>query len=936
MWFNLRNQFIQPIMCRRILPWTILAFVFLSIGCAHDGTESVRLPSTKAIRDTLTSITKPEGDSASLLLGSRGAMFTRYRVTDGFTETYPLPEYTRGWNTYDIMSLSAYEFLVSKSNHGVIYVRYGDDSLGRRSMVHVARIPSPKGRPPHKGTHYSAYSLTKADSLIVLGTTQGMLYLDRESLARLAVEDTVAAKYVKPLVGFRDNHFQFSQEAVLLDGDHIITATDRGVFRLAISDFDSDNARVTTIYSNMRCWSATLTSDSLVVVYSPADNPATRKIAAFSRRDWRRMTERSVDPAVAYVGSSGDQVRYFGKDGTFETQRSAVVEPDHVWFIRDGELMHSDLKCLEDESAEQIIFSQGIYGLSNRNGLWRLDDGKATFLGNIEGMSHIRGIATNSSDIFMVCPNGVYRAPLTDYLLATNRRAELVFPIGSGDTDRAESVFATDSLVLVGTREKLYSFDPSTGAKRMTYNFRELADNYEQPYITNIQARNDGGILLQTLNDGVWRLESVNIAEAQRDVDGFLDPTSQVDWPTLERPAVDWRYIWIHALLLIACILCMIGLFYVVIRIIRLRHQKELSAANEKVKRLADTEKELAVLRTEKDEDTRRNSKELGPELNSTAKHLRRALEQLHVGDCAHNYLSEALMDIEAYLAEADPDATQMEKAEAARRNVQSYSTSWTERLYTLAESTPPEGPFYKPLKEFSQSILALGNASSKPLERRLRWIVETTPILDKLLEKAQKNISKEVELRRPTALDPDDKKAIPAYTFTNLKELWKRCFSPFINDIGSLKFSDHPFGDTPHSHTITALALIFHGVRKFTFCDNVIGKAYRKEFEVPRYVFRFDNTPNIGSIYKLWARHLSDDCFRYGIDTVPSSPVELLWRVYLSRLPFNMVEKRSSENDTGIVTLAHGIIYAYHKSRKLPLPEWLERLRKSRGRGRA
>ena len=109
------------------------------------------------------------------------------------------------------------------------------------------------------------------------------------------------------------------------------------------------------------------------------------------------------------------------------------------------------------------------------------------------------------------------------------------------------------------------------------------------------------------------------------------------------------------------------------------------------------------------------------------------------------------------------------------------------------------------------------------------------------------------------------------------------------------------------------------------------------RKFICTRPLVRFDNTTNIGSVSKLWAQQLSDDCFRFAEQTVPSSPVELLWHVWLSKLSYDILRTNPDPDpeDINTVTLAHGIRYAFYDAHRLELPPDISDRRKSRRRGR-
>lgn len=916
----------------RVYFWLAFVALFLSAACSRNE-ESPSLPASQPSHDFLTCIVPHPSDSSSLLLGYLGPRFACYRISDGFTDSYPLPDSTANWKTYDILPVSPVEFLVAKSNHGVMYVRYGIDSVGLRTIEHVASVldPDPLGPPPHKGSHYSAYSLTRADSLIVIGSTNGLMYLAPDSLNRLAIAPVVRASAVRPLASLRNEKPQFLQEAVLFFDDSVTTATDNGIYRVALADFNRDVPPV-PIGGKLRCRSAAVSSDSLMVIYSP--DPASRRMASFPLHGRVSYNSVNVHPSTSWIGRYGDSIRLFGAEGDFANQRSAVNAGSLFWFIRKGRLHYSDPAHPSDGSDEHIVLSDsrsGI-GISDRNGLWRLDGGKAKFLGDVRGLSGIKDISANSDHLFLVVPDGVFRVSLTDYLFPVNRDTTLVLATKTG-SDRAVSVFATDSVLLVGTREALYAFNPDSRDLICRYSFARLEKDYENPYVCRITASSRGGYLVQTLNHGVWHIGSVSDTYATP-VDSLssLPPGQSLTWPELHRPAVTWQAIGKYTIFIFIGILCLFGLFYLAMSAVRLRHRLEMKAANEKIRRLDDTEKNLAELRSERNEALRLENKPLGRELSSLTRHIESALQSLDPSSPVAVFLSGELVPIRTYLCDENPDSSLTEQAETARRDVDEYTRFCTERLYRLASFKPLSGPFAQPMSVYSKYIFELGDVSSQPLKRRLQWIVDSAPVLQRLLGSCRRNIEAELSDCRPAMPQSAVKYALPVMRLSEIRRLWEGCVQPFIEHPTRLKISDKPF-DTlpPDSNAVMIVALTFYGLRRF----DVEGNNFRQEYYCPRTLTRFDKSSNIGSLYRLWAGQLTDGCFRYGPDTVPGNPAELLWHVCLSRLTFSILDSVETAATDNKVTLSHGIRLSFYVSHNLPIPVDIDRLRNNRIQGR-
>lgn len=306
--------------------------MLVSILCMYSCTagsmsgNDEELFSENAIRDSLTCVIATP-DSSRLLLGSRSAHFKIFDTRNGLITTYPLPDSTAGWLTYDILPLprlSAQSFLVSKQNHGLMYISYNTDSSGNNVIAHIAQVVAPRDRMPHKSNKYSVYALIDVDTMIIAGTSNGLMYLNRDDKAHLPSESIVSARYAAPLSHLRHNRTQFAQEAVFLHGDSVLSVTESGIYRVALKDFSNTDARYSTLDDRIRCWRATIAGDSLAVLWSSDERQAGRLLTCFSLNGIARGATREVSPACTWIGTNNDSIRCFGREGDFQCFRVAA------------------------------------------------------------------------------------------------------------------------------------------------------------------------------------------------------------------------------------------------------------------------------------------------------------------------------------------------------------------------------------------------------------------------------------------------------------------------------------------------------------------------------------------------------------------------------------------------------------------------------------
>jgi len=137
-------------------------------------------------------------DSSAIWAGSSDDDFFCIDPSINTVSRYTLPN-PRHYNTYCIMEYSPNTFLVCRQNSGVALARYDNQSAGN-PPVSIRHISAPKTIKPDKGLRFSTYHLADCGDKIVLGTSNGLMYIERSVLEtpHNAHEDTITAKFVSP------------------------------------------------------------------------------------------------------------------------------------------------------------------------------------------------------------------------------------------------------------------------------------------------------------------------------------------------------------------------------------------------------------------------------------------------------------------------------------------------------------------------------------------------------------------------------------------------------------------------------------------------------------------------------------------------------------------------------------------------------------------
>lgn len=222
--------------------------------------------------------------------------------------------------------------------------------------------------------------------MVIIGSSNGLKYLNQADMARLSTDTVVTARYAAPLQHERVSRYQFAQEAMFIMGDSLVTATDDGLYRVALADFVKEGSHATVMAHPMRCHDAAIGGDSLYVLWSKDETTDRRHVTSYSLKDWGSFT-RDADNSTTWIGLYGDTLRCFGREGDFGCFRAAATVNGNFYFIHDGYLRKSNIHSPTDETDERISFSDNGYGLSNKMGLWRLDGERPQFLGELRGVA---------------------------------------------------------------------------------------------------------------------------------------------------------------------------------------------------------------------------------------------------------------------------------------------------------------------------------------------------------------------------------------------------------------------------------------------------------------------------------------------------------------------------------------------------------------------
>lgn len=490
----------------------------MAVSCSDNNRDDT--PETVAHRvaidDRITCINLDE-DSTGIWAGTPGDAFYHIWPDRGTSVRYELPNPDHEL-TYCIMQYAPEAFIVCRRNCGATVAVY--DSVGRDNISpvvsHIVCAPTAY---PHKGSRYSVYNVAMCGDRIVLGSSNGLMYVSRAALDRAVQSraDTLHARYVMPLKPLRDNKLQFSQEALFVSGHLVYTLTDNGLYTISYDKFDSVDARCATHIDAGRYWSGAIVGDTLYALRTSPSRDALFQLCAYPLplRPGAQAVTRRYGGATAAIVVYGDSLHITGDSdrglpaGDYDSHNSHLQIGDRFYYLSDSTLMYATTgEPPQKAGTERIAHDMGRYVISDKNAIWRRDAGGFTFMGQIVNPVPIRSATycEANDSIYIVSKGGIYSTPASRTLLASSRRLSPAYPNNPSDADRFESVHAVGGRLYIGSRGGMRSIDMYTRNVRH-YRFDSLACIFESPYVNHIESDLQGLVRINTLNHGVWRLE---------------------------------------------------------------------------------------------------------------------------------------------------------------------------------------------------------------------------------------------------------------------------------------------------------------------------------------------------------------------------------------------------------------------------------------------
>ena len=846
-----------------ILP-CIVAGAIVVAGCGRRDSGERAFNSDPVTLPSLTCVVA-DRDSDALLLGSMVPMFTRLNIADGSRQDFPLPAFSRDTKTYDIHRLTDSEWLVAKRNCGLIYVAYEYGPRGAR-ISHTARVTSPLRPLPAKGSSFSTYSIIEADSLIVLGTSNGMMYLTRRDMVRMRTDSVAEARHVRPLEHLRKNRVQFAQESMFLQGDSILTVTDHGIYRVALSDFADPSARYATVSEGMRCWNATLKNDTLAVIHTP-DLPdrSQRELVLFDRAG-RILSRRLVPVSANWTAVFADSIGTFGAEGDFLCFRAGVPVGSRLYFIRGGELRMIDSARPADAGYERVRFSAGPFVISDRQGLFRIkDDGKARFLGDVTGVSGIRGMTAHGNTVYVVESN-------------------------NPDNDRVESVCAIGDTLLIGSRNGLHYFHKG---RRHDYAFPELKERYESPYVCGITRDGKGQILLKTLNAGTWVLKSLSADNAVRWTGDF--PAAGLPDLRLSRNVTAWADIRKGVIFTFILILAVAGAGSILYVASRRRHRHDMKRMRHQVARVnRDVAEAIA------NAINRLEHKPYAAPFRNRLMEWNETIMSAFQGETWTETPEsrKAYNELEIYCTNSIGKALDIAKARDERKSVEKKSKEGDGTV----KHTSGSNPLGVAMDNFCRDISGSRHPMAMDFYERLEWLTSAWEKLNARACTLRNRLAG--ELKSAGAACPD-------FMFKDVKELWNVWVAPWAVKTscssiteGTLRYNTMK---DPKLHTILLTTASFFGCDSPQLDIEMPDKAKMKEkcrsmVNLPK---NRNDLEHLGTVYKYWAQQVSAGVTDNS--ALPECEADLLWMIHIRDVYIN--ENGSATDSTDGKSIADVVI---------------------------
>ena len=469
-------------------------------------------------------------DSQSLYIGLKEDCFVEYNILHGTQTKYELPAEFNGVNKYMIYQLDFDEFLVSNRNRGVLYVRYKTpaDSNSVYNLEKYVYLSSEMAddTSPKKGLNYSAYNLEQCNDILFIGTSNGLMYVDRSLLDSIRnVVDNVSkveVPYYKPLRELRQHKMQFAIEDLVVSEDHkkIIAISDSGIYRMNL-DFSA------TSYDRMlakgRFWSSYFMNDTLyaecidsigkyyeLIIGCPFSDSFTvdKSFCSDGHRILHPFGRISADKQLEYKGEKYDiGFQYIG-------QESIQKIGDYIYYLTSNSVDRINLNYLdiiEDLNYSPMRISvaaeDGLYFI-NSAGLYKLDSGSSEcrYLGGVEDLPNVKDAVYHKGYVYVCDDVGIYKIDVSDYLFAYDRKTHQVEDVVINSPDRIECISESSSgeSIYIGTRSGLYEYADNGSIQKVAIKNDAFHDS---PYITDIVSSNEK-TYAGTLNYGLHAIGS--------------------------------------------------------------------------------------------------------------------------------------------------------------------------------------------------------------------------------------------------------------------------------------------------------------------------------------------------------------------------------------------------------------------------------------------
>lgn len=906
--------------------------VYFYKDAAHTG--SLTFAGKRARTADLTCVVAAS-DGKSLFLGSMAPRFTVYDTESGNMYDFPLPAYTAGYNTYDILQTGPLSYLVSKRNCGVLHVTYALGEDGHPVIRRCVRIAAPAAPIPDKHTHYSAYSLVDVDSAIVIGSSNGLLYLDKSKLGASPADTLEYASFVPQLKHFASGKQQFAQEAVFVIDDTLTTVTDHGIYRMATDGLGVKDADFQIVDGEMRCYDAAIAGDSIAVLWSPDNGTDSRCVTLFAR-DGRRGSTRDVPTSVTRLGMYGDTLRTFAGEGDFNCFRASATLDGLFYYIKDGELNTSDPSAGPLYNDEQIVFADNGYAFSNKAGLWDISKPEPKFLGTLKGVSGIRDISVSGKTMYLAVTDGIYSVSLTDRLLPYDRTARIVERNRNKSSDRFESVYAVGDTLLIGSRNGLHAYDISNKAE-VKYAMKRLNLLMESPYISRISRNDDGSFLLKTLNHGVWTLKSLSDSEATQTTAAMPDiEGTAVVLPA--RPVLSWGKISENAILIVLAIFALLGVFATVLYVIKSRADGRLASltrhlsdvqriSDERQKQLEQAEEIRRQLESDYQNALLAKKEEMSIELKSVCDTVENCITQLGSDNEMADFLRVRLDKIRGHIE--SKEIGRLPEAAEIYREIHSFCEYTINHAYNSPyvkneeERKKITGIWKEPFDAYVKEVNDLPKPENQSLKTRLDWLVEFSPIRGKLMKSTLSAIDNLVN----EAADNDGD-----YSSAKIAKLWDEVILPAGNTGSGTSVARGKIEDVKdkaiRERTLVLTTITFFG----DTTPDIDGNPIRHHRNA---MIRFVNKGQNGTVFTFWADQLSKDALRFGNAATPLTIADLMWQIYISLQEHPLKTITDEHGNQTDLTLPIGVCHEFCRKNKIEPPDYIAYMVENRKKGR-